>query len=145
METIEDSLIPKDSVMMNDEIKDYLLEVAKWAKFLSILGFIGTAILVLISIFFIISGISMGKFVGTGIDSTYLGIIYLVLSILYFFPVNYLYKSSKSLKSGIYSSDQDLFTSGFKNLKSFYKFTGIATIVILSIYALIMIIILLIK
>ena len=34
-------------ISLNEEIKEYLMETAKWAKFLSILGFIGIGLMFL--------------------------------------------------------------------------------------------------
>lgn len=44
------------------------------------------------------------------------------------------------IRAGINNNDQEKYTEGVKNLKSHYKFIGIFMIVILSIYALIIVI-----
>jgi hypothetical protein len=40
------------------------------------------------------------------------------------------------MKQAVESQDEGLYTTGFENLKSLFKFMGIFTIVMLSLYAL---------
>lgn len=130
------------TLMLNDYIKGYIIEISKWAKFLSILGFIGLGFMMIASIIMLFAGSMIDSYsnssnpLGAGI----VGIIYLVMAALYFFPILYLFKSSVSLKNGILSNDEMTLTDGFQNLKSHYKFIGIFTIVIISLYILIFII-----
>ena len=132
MENLESNLQSNESIYINDEIKIYLSETAKWAKFLSILGFIGLGLLVLIPLIISI----------TFNEPTFslIAIIYIIIAIVYIIPINYLYIFSTNIKRGINSNNQELITSGLKNLKSHYKFIGILTIVIVSIYILIFLI-----
>jgi hypothetical protein len=46
------------------------------------------------------------------------------------------------MKQGLQTNDQQTVTSGFGNLKSLFKFMGIFTIVILSMYAVALIVVL---
>ena len=75
---------------------------------------------------------SKSPLVGMGI-----GVLYLVFSGLYFIPVNYLYKFSTQTKQALFDKDFRVLEFAFKNLKSLMKFTGIFTIVIIALYALI--------
>jgi hypothetical protein len=114
----------------------YLNETRKWTIFLSILGFIFLGLMVIMAIFAgtFFSSMSGGMApAGTGI---FLSIIYLLMAVLYFFPILYLYKFSVHSKRAIYGESTDELTLAFKNLKSHYKFMGILTIVLLSIYLL---------
>ena len=122
---------------------DYLRETAKWAQFLAIIGFIGIAFLVLFAFF---AGTMMSTFSSLG-NNPELGsmggmitIIYLVIAVLYFFPVMYLYRFASRMKDALRMNSADTMTASFESLKSHYKFMGIFTIVILSIYLLIFLI-----
>ena len=64
-----------------------------------------------------------------------IGAIYITMGVLYFFPSWYLYKYTQKLKSALSSKDSNELIAAFENQKSLYKFWGIFTIVILSIYA----------
>ncbi len=139
MDVLEENMQVNNSLIINNEVKDYVLQIAKWAKFLSIIGFVGLGLMLIGGLSVITIGNTVSTFNRTPspVPFALLGLIYLVLSVFYFFPVYYLYKSSVGLKKGISSNSQDSFTDGFKNLKAHYKFIGITMIVVLSIYALI--------
>jgi hypothetical protein len=66
--------------------------------------------------------------------------VYLALAGVYWFPVTYLYRFSAQMKQAVKSRDESLYTSGFANLKSLFKFFGIFTIVMLALYGLILVI-----
>ena len=51
-------------------------------------------------------------------------------------PVWYLLQFSKKIKMAINHKNTDDFTEAFSDLKSLYKFMGIVTIIILSMYLL---------
>ena len=129
--------------------KSYLMETAKWSSYFGILGFIGTGLMVIFSLFAGTMFASMSKmnpafqnapdFSGSGI-SVLFTILYLIIALLYFFPSLYLYKSGKALKGGLRIDDVDQIEEGFKNLKSSFKFWGILSIIFISIYILIFLI-----
>lgn len=124
-------------IQLNERSKAFLLEIAKWSKFLSIVGFVGIGLMALGGIVLLLlavmnpysRAVDGGPIVG-------MTLLYLILAVIYFFPVYYLFKSSVGLKNGINAMNEDDLTSGFENLKSHYKFLGIFMIVILSLYAL---------
>ncbi|KYP15029.1 DUF5362 family protein [Flavihumibacter sp. CACIAM 22H1] len=120
----------------------YLAETAKWAKFLSIIGFIVCGILVLAGIFMgsILSDLSSmggnpGVFAGGG--SIFISILYVAMSALYFFPCLYLYRFAVAMKTALQANDALQLQTSFKNLKSSFRFVGILTIILLSLYVLI--------
>lgn len=128
------------TVGMNDYMKSFILEIAKWAKFLSIIGFIGIGLMFLAAIVMMVAGAALSNFSSeysrSPIGAGMVGFIYIIMAVLYFFPVLYLFKSAVSLKKGIINNDEIILTDGFQNLKSHYKFIGIMMIVVLSLYAL---------
>lgn len=127
---------------VGDEIKGYLKETAKWAYLLSILGFVGIGFMVIGGISFTFlssmntfpmnSANGMGNFVG-------IGIVYIVLALVYFFPIMYLFKFSSKMKKALGSNNNADFKIAFSNLKAHYKYIGIFSIVIISLYVLILI------
>jgi hypothetical protein len=62
--------------------------------------------------------------------------VYLVLALLYFFPVLYLYQFSKKMKEALQSKNDDVLATAFEKLKSHYKFIGVFTIIFISLYIL---------
>lgn len=120
--------------------KTYLLEVSKWGKFLAIVGYIGIAVLAIVAIALIVISFITSIKLDVGLSLGTFGVIYFALAILYYFPVKFLYKFSIQIKKGLESDNNQDITLGFENLKSLFKFLGILTIVILSIYALLLVI-----
>lgn len=114
----------------------FLKETAKWAQFLSILGFIMVGFMILLALFMgtILSFIPQTA--GLPIQGGLIGIIYIVLSAIYFFPALYLYKFSSKIKEAIKLYDDTYLEKALQYLKSHYKFIGILMIIILSMYLL---------
>lgn len=130
--------IPSENPMViTAEIKSFLKEVSKWSRFLAIIGYISLGLILLAALMLFLAGSTRSEYSRT--EFKYLAFGYLFIAVLYYFPVNYLYKSGAYLKHALAENRQDLLAKGFENLKSHYKFIGITTIVILSIYVLLFI------
>jgi hypothetical protein len=124
----------KKNLELNDTLNAYFLEIGKWSRFLGIVGYVGVGLLVLISFttpyFIKLSGASeLAK-----IPSTTLSTVYFILAGVYFYPVNYLYKFGTQIKISLNNNDETTFLSAVKNLKSHYKFIGVFTLVLVSLY-----------
>jgi len=128
-----------DELRIDSASKLFLKEAAKWTTFLAILGYIGISFMVLAAIFMLISGASMSSYnrlmpMGGG---AFFALFYLIFAALYFIPINYLYKFASNMKMAIDANNQANLTKSFEYLKSHYKFIGVLTIVVISIYILI--------
>ena len=141
MENIENTQPIENQFAINSEIKAYLLETAKWGKFLAIVGYVGMGLLLLLGIVFILGFSVFNSVSDVGFPIRIMGFIYVLLSVAYYFPLKYLYNFSTQIKKGFNSANQQTVTFGFENLKSLFKFMGILTIVVLSIYALLIIVV----
>ena len=130
-----------EQLTINTASKMFLKETAKWAFFLSIMGFIGIAFLILLGVF---SGVifkaipQAGQIPSNG--SLILTITCLSVAFLYSFPVYYLVRFSNKMKSALASKDDEILAGAFEVLKSHYKFIGVFTIITLSLYALLIIV-----
>ena len=123
----------------NAEIKTYLMETAKWARFIAIVSIAIGGLMAVFSLFITTllsnaGGMGMMPF-GPGVIIA----IYLVTAALIIVPnvflLNFSSKALTSLRSG---SEAEL-TVAFRNLKSYYKFIGILTAIVLGLYALVLI------
>ena len=137
----ETSVFEKFELQLDSTAKEFLKETAKWAHFLSILGFIGIGFLVLIAVFagtiFSAMGNSMqGMRMYSGSFGVIMGAVYFIIALLYFFPVYYLFKFSTNAKKAFANNDSESLTESLGYLKSHYKFIGILMIVCLALYAL---------
>ncbi len=125
-------------LQLDQQSSVYLAETAKWGKFLSILGFILTGLLLIVGIFmgsFVASSMATTEGLG-GMSSTFFTMIYIIIALVYFFPCLYLFRFSTKAQEALRSNEQGMLTESFKNLKSCFRFMGILTIVILAFYAL---------
>lgn len=136
METLDNN-VKSTELSLNSKINNFLLETAKWAKFLAIVGFVFLGLLVLGALFMIGAGASVSRLPGLAGVPILVGVTYLLMALLYYFPTRYLYNFAVKMKMAIQNSQQNNLEDAFENLKSLFKFTGIFTIVILSIYVLI--------
>ncbi|MDF2448337.1 MAG: hypothetical protein K0R26_841 [Bacteroidota bacterium] len=143
MDTTINSMNFQQNITLNDQIQKHLIETAKWAKFLAILGFIGIGLMVLGAFSVLVVGVSFGTLMGNDsfgiVGAVAIALLYLVIALVYFFPCYYLFKTSIGFQNGIRANNQDQLTAGFANLKSHYKFLGIMMIVIISLNILIMV------
>lgn len=127
-------------LILDEEIKDYLNSSSKWAKFLSIIGFIGVGFMFLGSLFLMIVGGTLGSAsMSYGVSPNLMGFLYFIFAVLYIFPIYYLYQFSTGISKGLKLNSQENIKEGFKNLKAQFKYLGIMTIVIISLYFLIFI------
>lgn len=140
MENIENNLQDENSFFNNREIIGYLLETSKWGKFIAIVGYVLIGIFILLGIFVMFGFSQISRLSGTAYPMGLFGFLYILIAVAYYFPVNYLHKFSIQIKQGLNSKDVIPLSSGFQNLKSLFKFMGIFVIVILSIYALVLLI-----
>ena len=132
---------------LNDLAIAALRESAKWCTFLAIVGFIGIGFMVLAGVFMSVAMTAIpddpyGGAMGANpilAMKAYFGIFYILIALLYFFPIYYLYKYASGTKRALESGNSDLLSDALVNLKSHHKFLGITTIVIISLYILIII------
>jgi hypothetical protein len=134
-------------LQIDQQNTSYLTEIARWGKFLSIIGFISIGLLTLFFTISLLTGgsTSAASFGGTSYEMantlgrTVVPAIMIVLFLIYFFPTFYLYKFSTQMQTALRNNDQINLNNAFGNLKSAFKFVGILTIIILGVYALLLI------
>lgn len=128
--------LKNSNLHLTEESKSFLKETAKWAYFLSILGFVGVGFMVVLALFMGTIFSKLGVFGARFgmMEGGFITVIYLLLAVLYFFPVYYLFQFSSKAKVAFNCNDYETLTTSFEYLKSHYKFMGILALVIFSIY-----------
>jgi len=131
-----------NSVIFNLEVdetaKSHLLESARWAKFLAIVGFIGIGLMLLLGLFSAMAASSFGRGLFGGIGGLGLFLLYLVIAGLYFYPCLALFRFATNMKPGINTMNREQFNNSLGNLKALFQYMGIMTIIILSLYGIIL-------
>lgn len=119
---------------INDQGKAYIDEASKWARFLGIIGFIALFFILIAGLGVLMAGSALVQNSGLPFSGAFLGLIYIIMALLYFFPSFYLYKFGSVARRGIQTENISDLNEGLRYLKSFFRFTGILTIVVIGFY-----------
>ena len=122
----------REELVVNSDMAIDLRKAMSWAKFLSIMMFIGTGMMFLLSIVWFDNDMEPGA---GGI----LGGVYLAVTVIYFFLSYFMYMFSVKIKRAIADGDKAAFGSGIRNMKYYFQLGGILTIVALGLVVLLII------
>lgn len=125
--------IPEFKIGLTEEAINHLEKISKWASVLSILGFIYFALIILLGFIsaFVTSPLG-GKSGMGGAPSVLIAILYLLIALIYFFPILYLYKFSVYAKQSLRISSTPEFTVALKYLRNHYSYIGVLAIVAIA-------------
>lgn len=142
IETIETTL------QVDNENRVSLTEAAKWARFLGILGFIGSGFLGILTILMFIGSGSLlmnnvlsqniGR-AGSGMVGM-IGFVYLIITAISFIIALLMYRFGVRTLRAISFYNQADFNSGISNLRMLFRIYGIFAIIYLAITVLLVII-----
>ncbi len=134
--TEQNSNREKIDLIISPSAISHLLEAAKWARFLSIIGFIfvGFMIIVALSIGFIFSLIPANVQQTIPVSTSLISLFYLGMTVVYFFPILFLFNFSRKTIRAIKHKNGVSIENAMKNLKRHYKFIGILTILAITLY-----------
>lgn len=121
-------------MQLSDQAKKYLLEAAKWANFISIVGFIAIGLLIIMSFSIGTIMASLPEGALGGLSPKFFSFFYLIMAGVYFIPVFFLFQFGQKTKQAFVENDHNLLTFALKKLKSHYKFIGIIFIVCIVLY-----------
>ncbi len=132
---IENDLLDNDradsGTQLSHKAMSDLHTTSKWTHFLSILGFIGLGLIVIAALFILSGSLRMRSD-----QRIIMGFGYLIMVGIYFFPIYFLTKFSIRVKEAMVTNPRMNLEEAIKYLKMHYKFIGIFTIVIVSLYIL---------
>jgi tellurite resistance protein TehA-like permease len=109
-----------------------MTEIVKWAKFLAICSFVGLGMMGLAGVAMIILQFERQA---NGLSTVIMGLFYILMAVIYFFPAVYLYRFATASADAIEKLNEDTLEEGLENLKSLFRFTGILMIIMFSLYA----------
>ena len=135
---------PLSDRVITEDMLYYLKGAAPWLRFIGIVGFIGLGLTV-VGLFVLAFGIrsvlpDSPEFAAVSIIGPVMVLIYIPFLVIYFFPVLFLFRFGKKLKSYQYTNDSQDLVDAFKNNKALWTFIGVLTIIGLSIIALVVVI-----
>ena len=125
--------------------KEHVISTSKWMKFLAILGCIGAVFMILCGIcvmafsgvmdFGFYDGIPGGSYI-----TIFMSIFYLIMAGIYIYPIICLLRASKAAQMAVATNSNEQMVEFLSNNKSFWKFCGILTIVMLALSVLMIIV-----
>lgn len=129
-----------DALWISEDIRSYIYDAAKWTRFLSIVGFVFSA-LVAVSAFSVAAIFSSVAAINPGnpmlqLNPVVLTVFYLLFAFVVFYPSFLLFKFSTSANQAVLFVDQESLSTAMGKLKSYFKFWGIVTIIGISLYVL---------
>lgn len=123
------------------EVRSFLKETIRWTRFLAIMGYIAAGIIVLIGVLMISLGSKLTEYLQEDLAFPgVVGVFYILLGILYFFPAQYLDNFSVNIREALSVNDQESFIYAFSKLKSYFKFWGILVLILLIFYVLVFVV-----
>ncbi|HYH45230.1 MAG TPA: DUF5362 family protein [Thermoanaerobaculia bacterium] len=119
-------------------VLEHLKNTKPWVRLLSVLGFIGAGLMLILGVVVIAGGTMVQSMLGdTGVPLAALGVIYLAAAFLYIAPSMYLWRYGKAIGVLLDSPRVRNLEEALGHQKSFWRFAGICAAVILVLYALI--------
>lgn len=121
-----------------------LARTKPWVRFISVMVFIGAAFMVLAALgMMLVSGLAGGSskanpFFAGGFGLGF-GFFYLVLAFVYIYPGMKLWKYANRIGDLVLSGNATDLESALNEQRSFWKFLGVTTLVIMSLYVLIIV------
>jgi len=112
---------------------DMLRKTKPWVRFMSVIMFIGSAFMALGGAIMMAAGAAGAP----GAVGAFLGILYILMAILYVIPAVFLWRYADRIGSFLLQRTPGRLASALEAQKSFWKFVGILTLIVLCIYALI--------
>ncbi len=135
---------PLFNLYIDGDTKAHLSETAKWARFLAIAGLVFNSLAVLGILFFAFYVTSLASSMEEGMGSNPffssgfgvgLAFFYILMLGIWFFPILSLLRFANRLKVALEGNDQQALNSSVQALKICFRFVGIVTVIILSSYA----------
>ncbi len=121
------------NLAVDEDLKYNFKEIAKWARFLAIVGFVMLGLMILGAI-----GLSFSNLLGT--NGVAIVFVYIIFAGIFVYPVVTLLKFGKGMKDAVRNNDQQKMNNSVRNLKYCFQYIGISTILLISLYAIIILI-----
>lgn len=113
----------------------HLKETVQWSKFLAIVGFVISVLIVVVGLF---AGTLLSTFSGAGavVSTAVLGVVYAILGAIYFVLSLFLFRFATRMNVALQSADQDSFNLSLHNQKLVYRIMGIIVVIYLALIVL---------
>jgi hypothetical protein len=114
-------------VKVTGSMVDSMRSTRPWTMLLSVLGFIGAGLFLIIGIVMLFVRALPRQ--DAQLANAFMGVMYIVFAVVYCFPSLYLFKYSNSVKLFYQRKNESYLESALSYQKSFWKFVGILSII----------------
>jgi len=133
------------SLSIDPLTKAHLLETARWARFLAIMGMISLALMIVFGVVYSIwisstmdsmqnrVGFQSQKMYSTGLAAGS-AFLFIIMAAVGFFPLLYMFRFASQMRTALYGNDQEKLNASFFNLKRYFRYLGIITIIGIGIW-----------
>ena len=126
-------------LIVTEDMRSYIYDMAKWANFLGIVGFVISAFLLLAALTVgptINANPEMAKMLGQlgAMDGTTISIVFLFYGLLIFYPSLLMVRYAIKAKQGVLYGEQEDLNEAMSRLKSLFKYFGVLAIVFIGLY-----------
>src|SRR5215204_6479333 len=128
------------SLTIDPSTKASLLETARWARFLAIAGMVMLGLMIIFGLVYAIwinsmvdsmqnqAGFQTARPYATGLAIGSV-VLFIVAALVAFFPLLYMLRFANQMKTALYGNDQEGLNTSFQNLKKYFRYLGIITII----------------
>jgi len=121
--------------------RELLGQAAPWLKFLAVLGYIAVGLIAVVGVILAVAAGFLGSLVaGFGALGPMIGLIYLALAVVMFFPARILGRMAKAAKKYKLQGDAADLEAAVGAVKGLAKFYGVMAIVLLAVYAVVLVV-----
>jgi len=133
------------SLSIDPVTKVHLLDTARWARFLAIIGMICLALMIVFGLFYSIwmstafdgmqtqIGFQSQRTYNTGLAAG-TAIMFVMMAVVGFFPLLYMLRFANQMRTALDGNDQEKLNESFQNLKRYFRYFGIITIIGMGIW-----------
>jgi hypothetical protein len=121
---------------IDNNTESHLKESAMWAKFLGILGFVFSALILILA--FVLPSLleRAGNYSRYDRDmasfgAAFITVAYIIIAAILFMVSMFVYRFAVKMKAALATNDQQSLNDSFKNLKFLFRFYGIIAIIYL--------------
>ncbi len=135
----ENQIIDIPEMNINSLSYSSLSETRKWVLFFAILGIIGIALMLMLAVAMMLILPAMNSGLNTPMPTGIFGAVYLIFAAIYIMPIVYLLQFSNKIKTALITRNSETLGQALKSLMLHFRTVGIITIVIISLYLLVLV------
>ena len=141
MENIQNEQESLFSMEIDEPIKTNFLEMARWTKFLAVLGFVFLGLMLTLGLVAMAAVAMASSIAGpfAALGGVGIFVLYCLFAALEFYPIYALFKYSVCVKKALLTYNKDEFYMAISWLKNMFRYMGIMAIIFLSLYGVVIV------